>query len=416
MQAVILAAGESSRFWPLNRNHKSLLKIMGRPLIFYTIESLKKAGIKDIIIVQGPKKDIEQDLKSYDLGIDIKYVIQSEAKGMGNAVMQTQELISGPFFTLHAHKVNVGDYIKPLMEKFKESKAELIFLGIKTDQPWLYGMLKLEGDKAKGLTEKPEKGKEPSDIKVIGIYLLPPNFFEYYKKVSERQYAFEDALDLYMKENEARVTIIEKEPSSFKYPWHLFEVTKLLMNSLIKKQEIHPTAKISKNVTVEGNVYIGKNTRVFEGVVIKGPCYIGDDCLIGNNSLIREYTNLENKVLIGAFAEATRSIFQEDIHTHSGYFGDSIFGRGCRLGAGTITANVKIDRGEIKAVVRGEKTGTGLDSLGVIMGENSKTGINCSLMPGILIGSNCNIGPNSVVFENIEDNATFYTEFKGVKK
>ena len=416
MQAVILAAGESSRFWPLNQRHKSLLKIMGRPLIFYTIESLKKAGIKDIIIVQGPKKDIEQDLKNYDLGIDIKYVIQSEAKGMGNAVMQTQELISGPFFTLHAHKVNVGDYIKPLMEKFKESKTELIFLGIKTDQPWLYGMLKLEGDKAKGLTEKPEKGKEPSDIKVIGIYLLPPNFFEYYKKVSEHQYAFEDALDLYMKENEARVTIIEKEPSSFKYPWHLFEVTKLLMNSLIKKQEIHPTAKISKNVTIEGNVYIGKNTRVFEGVAIKGPCYVGDDCLIGNNSLIREYTNLENKVLIGAFAEVTRSIFQEDIHIHSGYFGDSIFGRGCRLGAGTITANVKIDRGEIKAVVRGEKTGTGLDSLGVIMGENSKTGINCSLMPGILIGSNCNIGPNSVVFENIEDNATFYTEFKGVKK
>ena len=76
MQAVILAAGESLRFWPLNQRHKSLLKIMGRPLIFYTIESLKKAGIKDIIIVQGPKKDIEEDLKNYDLGIDIKYVIQ----------------------------------------------------------------------------------------------------------------------------------------------------------------------------------------------------------------------------------------------------------------------------------------------------------------------------------------------------
>ncbi|TET84456.1 MAG: hypothetical protein E3J36_01190, partial [Candidatus Nealsonbacteria bacterium] len=153
MQAVILAAGESSRFWPLDQRHKSLLKIMGRPLIFYTIESLKKAGIKDIIIVQGPEKDIEQDLKKSDLGVDIKYVIQEEPKGMGNAVMKTQELISDPFFTLHAHKVNVGDYIKPMIEKFKESKAELIFLGIKTDQPWLYGMLKLEGDKAKGLIE-----------------------------------------------------------------------------------------------------------------------------------------------------------------------------------------------------------------------------------------------------------------------
>jgi len=416
MQAVILAAGESSRFWPLDQRHKSLLKIMGRPLIFYTIESLKKAGIKDIIIVQGPEKDIEQDLKKSDLGVDIKYVIQEEPKGMGNAVMKTQELISDPFFTLHAHKVNVGDYIKPMIEKFKESKAELIFLGIKTDQPWLYGMLKLEGDKAKGLIEKPEKGKEPSDIKAIGIYLLPPKFFEYYKKVPEHQYAFEDALDLYMKENEARVIIVEKEPFSFKYPWHLFEVTKLLIDSLIQKQEIHPTAKILKNVTIEGNVYIGKNTKIYENAVIKGPCYIGDDCLIGNNALVREYTNLENNVFIGAFVEVTRSIFQEDIHTHSGYFGDSIFGKGCRLGAGTITANVKIDRGEVKSVVKGEKIKTGLDSFGCIMGKNTKTGINCSLMPGVLIGSNCALGPNSVVFENIEDNATFYTEFKGVKK
>jgi len=67
-QAVILAAGESSRFWPLNQKHKSLFKIMGRPLIWYTIESLKKAGIKDIIIVQGPKKDIEEELKPINPG------------------------------------------------------------------------------------------------------------------------------------------------------------------------------------------------------------------------------------------------------------------------------------------------------------------------------------------------------------
>ena len=46
MQAVILTAGESSRFWPLNQRHKSLIKIMGRPLIWYTIEGLKKSGIK----------------------------------------------------------------------------------------------------------------------------------------------------------------------------------------------------------------------------------------------------------------------------------------------------------------------------------------------------------------------------------
>jgi len=219
---------------------------------------------------------------------------------------------------------------------------------------------------------------------------LPQKFFEYYKKVPEHQYAFESALDLYAKENEARVVIVKEEPSSFKYPWHLFEVTKFLMDKYLGNK-----------------THIGKNAKIYEGAVIKGPCYIGDNCVIGNNSLIREYVNLENDCLIGAFAEVTRSIFQEDIHTHSGYFGDSIFGKGCRLGAGTITANVRIDRGEIKSAVKEEKINTGLTSLGCIMGENTKTGVHCSLMPGVLIGSNCLIWPSSVVSGNIRDNTVF---------
>ena len=64
MQAVILAAGQSSRFWPLNQRHKSLIKIMGKPLIWYTIQGLKKAGIKETIIIQSPGKDIEEKLKN----------------------------------------------------------------------------------------------------------------------------------------------------------------------------------------------------------------------------------------------------------------------------------------------------------------------------------------------------------------
>jgi bifunctional UDP-N-acetylglucosamine pyrophosphorylase/glucosamine-1-phosphate N-acetyltransferase len=67
-------------------------------------------------------------------------------------------------------------------------------------------------------------------------------------------------------------------------------------------------------------------------------------------------------------------------------------------------------------VVKGEKIGTGLNSLGCIMGENAKIGIHCSFMPGVLIGSNSVMGPASVIFGNIEDNKLFYTEFKGIKK
>lgn len=415
MQAIILAAGESSRFWPLNQRHKTFLKIMGKPLICYTIESLKKAGINDLIIIQDGKKDIEEELQKYNLGINIHYVIQQTPKGMSDAVLQVKDLLEEQFFILNAERFDGGDYIKLFLDKNKESGAKLIILGAETNNPQLYGILDLESDRAKGIVEKPEKGKEPSNIKVVGIYFLPKEFINYYQRVPEHMYAFEEALSLYMKEKDARWIITKKITLPFKYPWHLFGVAKALMEQYLESK-IAKSAQIAKNVTIEGKVYIGERTKVFEGAVIKGPCYIGDNCVIGNNTLIRGYCNLERKTMIGAMAEVTRSIFQTDCHTHAGYFGDSIFGKGCRIGAGTVTANVRIDRGEIKSVVKGEKVGTGTDSLGIIMGENSKIGINCSLMPGKFIGSNCLIGPNSVIFENIEDEVTFFTEFKGVKK
>jgi bifunctional UDP-N-acetylglucosamine pyrophosphorylase/glucosamine-1-phosphate N-acetyltransferase len=201
-----------------------------------------------------------------------------------------------------------------------------------------------------------------------------------------------------MKENDVRI-VSAGEDISLKYPWHLFQVNKYLMDKYLGKK-----------------AHIGKNVKIFENAVIKGPCHIGDNCIVGNNALVREYTNLENNCVVGAQSEVKNCIFQEDVHIHSGYFGDSIFGKGCRVGAGTVTANVRIDRGTIKSVVKGEKVETGLDSLGTIAGENTKIGINCSLMPGKLIGSDCAISPASLVTENVEDGINFYTEFKGVKK
>jgi len=400
MQAVILAAGESSRFWPLNTRNKSLIKIMGKPLIWYTINSLKEAGIKEIIVVQGPKMDIENDLRKYDLGIKIQYVIQAEPKGMGDALFQAKDFLDNKFMLLDVTRFEAGDYLKLFLEKQEKTGTSLILLGAETANPQFYGIFRLEGDVVKEVVEKPEKGKEPSNIKNVVVQLLPKEFVDYLRRVPEKMYSFEDALSLYAKEKDVRVIMLDNEPPSLKYPWQLFRVTKYLIDKYLKKNEVR----------------IGKNVKVYEGAVIKGPCYIGDNCIIGNNSLIRDYTNLENDCLVGAFAEVTRSIFQENVHTHSGYFGDSIFGKGCRVGAGTIVANVRVDRGEISSVVRGEKIGTGLNSLGVVVGENTKIGVNCSLMPGKLVGSNCQIGPGSVVFENIEDNTKYFTEFKGIKK
>jgi bifunctional UDP-N-acetylglucosamine pyrophosphorylase/glucosamine-1-phosphate N-acetyltransferase len=383
---------------------------MGRPLICYTLEGLRKLKVKEVIIVQGPKKEIEKELKNFNPGLKIRYLIQKNPLGMGNALWQARSLIEGPFLVLNAERVDIFS----ILQEFKRQnlKAPLL-IGQKTERPELFGILRLKGRRILEIVEKPKKDP-PSKIKVVGVYFLEPNFFKYYQKVKKEQYDFEKALSFYLRKTEIRPLILkksEKETPVLKYPWHLFSMSKYLMDRHLEGK-IEKSAKISRGVKILGKVSIGKNTKILEGAVIKGPCFIGENCLVGTNSLVREYSNLEKGVWIGALAEVTRSIFQKNTHTHSGYFGDSIFGEDCRIGAGTVTANLRLDRKEIKVKVKKEKIKTGLTSLGVICGRNSHFGINSALMPGVLIGSCCQIGPRSVVFESLKDGQVLITQFK----
>ena len=415
MQAVILSGGASSRFWPINGYHKSLIKVMGRPLILWLINSLEGQGIDEVVVVQGPRKEIETELKNFKIGLPVKYVIQPTPKGTGDAILKAEKFLKEQFFVLNAERVDAREHIGLILDKFKEDGSKSILLAGKTETPWLYGILKVEGGKMLDLVEKPEPGKEPSDLKVVGTYFLSREFLSYLKRVPTHMYSLEEALLLYAKDEEIKVIDVKRDTFSLKYPWHLFDIKKYLFNRFLE-EKIAETAEIAKTAEIKGKVFIGENVRIFEGAMIKGPCYIGDNCVIGNNALVREYTSLGEGCLIGGFAEIARCIFQEDVHTHSGYFGDSIFGKECRIGAGTVTANIRIDSKEINSKVKKKEINTRLKQLGAIIGKNTKIGINVSLMPGVLVGSNCSIGPHSIVLNNIEDNTAFYTKAESVIK
>ena len=395
MQAVILAAGQSSRFWPLNtravakggderssstQKHKSLIKIMGRPLIWWTIKGLNKCGIKDIIIVQGPKKDVEKELSGYKVS-GLKYVVSPRPEGSGAAVWQARKLIKGPVAVVWPHKVDIEEYLPSLLRKFEANQEKIVILASKTDRPEDFGIIKFKGKRILEIVEKPKKGKEPSNIKASDPYIFPISFWDYYKKVPRGERNLIDAINLLTKERGAEVILAKKEPVSLKYPWDLFPALEYLL------------------IDTKTKIYIGKNCQISPNCYLRGPVSIGDNCKIGNsveikNSIIGDNTKIP----------------------HLSYIGDSIIGENCNLGAGTITANLRFDKKTIKSKIKGNLIDTKREKFGCVVGNNTQIGINCSLMPGILIGSNCQIGPASLVRENIEDNTTFYSEYKGVKK
>lgn len=408
MHAVILAAGESSRFWPLAEGkHKSLFALLGRPIIAHTIEALKRAHVTEIIIVQPPSQAIESQLgDGARLGVKLFYIEQPEPRGMGDALSRADSLLRDSFFVVNPQHVTVDEIIPQMIAL--ASGADAVLVGCETDRPHEYGIVKIERDRVLDLVEKPAPGSEPSRTRLVGVYLLQKRFFDFYRRVPEHAYAFEDALKLLMREGTVRILKISEEPPTLKYPWDLFPLAQLLMGKNITAQKIAPSAQIHPSALIEGPVWIGEGVKILEHAVVKGPCYIGDQCVVGTGSLVREYSNLEAHTVIGAHAEVARSIFQRDCSTHSGYFGDSIFDEAVKIGAGTVTANVRNDRGFIRPWVKGARVETGLKKLGAVVGRETHIGICAMLMPGVLIGPRCEIGPGSLVRKNLDADTRYY--------
>lgn len=418
MKAVILAAGQSSRFKPLSDNrHKGLLSILGEPIIEHTINELKDAGVEEVIVVQGPDKEIENHIGE----VADHYVVQKEPKGMGNALTQAEHLLNGNFLVLTPYRANAAQFFKPMIRKSEEDESDIVFVSTPTEEPKKYGILEMnEEGEATNIVEKPEPSEAPSNHKVVGMYLLNEDFFDYLDEAENWEYQFEDALGTQMDENPASVLKIDESTNSIKYPWDLFSVAEELMEK--KSQSISEKADIADSAQIKGNVVVDDGAKVYENAVIRGPAYIGKNVTVGNNALIRDHVSLEEGVTIGTNSEIKNSVFQPHSSLHSGFIGDSLIGKNTKIGAETVTANRRFrengERPEIDSdlIAKDYRKDTGRNFMGAVIGDNVDIGVNVSLMPGVQIGSNAKIGPGTVVNENVENGKTLYVDQDQVRK
>ncbi|MFH0792284.1 MAG: sugar phosphate nucleotidyltransferase [bacterium] len=413
-QAVIIAAGESSRFWPLNEGHKSLLPVMGKPLICWTIAGLVKAGVKDIIIVVGPNSAIEKEIGGgKNMSANVSYVVQPKPIGTGNAIFQAKNKINRSFIVLHPYKYYIEDIASKII-KDKKLGRKTVLVGSPTNRPQDFGILRFDKGGIVGIIENPAIGKEPSGYRSVGIYGFEPEFFSFYVKTDQvKEDNLIDTINLLIKNDPAGFIKLNEEPLTLKYPWNVFPIFKGMIEMMSKRIISRVTDERNQ---ITGKVIIGKNVKIGMNTVIEGPCYIGNNVTIGANNIMRGPFDLEDGVITGAFTEIKNCFIGHDTHIHSGYFGDSIIGENCRVGAGFTSANRRIGRDNIFSSVKGEIVDTKLTSFGCIIGSGSRLGVNVSTMPGVFIGRNAIIGPGTIVKENVENNTTYYSEFKTIKK
>ncbi len=411
-QIVILAAGASSRFYPFNQDtHKSMFSICGKPVIGWTLEGLKKINTDEIIIVISKKdKNIKEYLNSFK-GLNIKLAYQEESLGMGDALLSAKKFLRDEFIVGFPHFVNPKIF-EMLFKNMKNGKPAI--LADETQEPWKYGILKVKENKAFGIIEKPKKGTEPSRIRASGVYFLNKNFLNILESMGKSEYNFEEALDKFMKVEEVEIILTQPIIIPLKYPWDIFSIKDYLLENIPEKRA--KSAQIFPTATLRGKVILEDGAKVFDYATIEGPVYIGKDAVIGAYCTLRDHSVLEEGAEIQRYADCTRSIFEDNSHLHSGFVGDSIIGKSVRLGSNFIVANRRIDRKDIEIKIKDERISTFKSYLGVLIGDSVRTGINVATMPGVIIGANSVIGPDTTVMNNIEPDTLAYTEHKQIIK
>jgi len=405
LQTIILAGGEGKRVFPLAANNpKPMFKLLGKPLIHHVIDTLKEAGLKDYVVVVGHKgEQIKKYLKDgSNLGVNIKYTVQKQSLGMADALKTTEELAEDNFFVVNADDIFEASLIKRMHRQFKERHAEIVLSCKPVNETWKFGIIRVEDEQVTDFVEKPSKGKEPSNLAVVGVYILTKQIFDYYKKISVSDHQYEDAIFQFIKDkNVVKAVSYDGFFAGYKYPWDLFTINKHLMDTKLTRQTIND-AQISERATIEGNVWIDKGAKVFEGACIRGPCYISENSVVGGNSLVRDYSSLGKGCVVGFSTEIKHSLIGDDCWFHMNYIGDSIISNNCLFGAGTITANYRFDEQNIRVRIGENRIDSGTNKLGAIIGDNCKTGINSCLEPGVKIGPQSMVGPNVNLQENLE--------------
>lgn len=134
-------------------------------------------------------------------------------------------------------------------------------------------------------------------------------------------------------------------------------------------------------------ISIGYGTVIEPGVYIKGPCIIGQNCSVRHGAYLRGNVLAGDKCILGHDSEFKNAILMNGAcAAHFAYVGDSILGNRVNLGAGTICANLRLDRGSIAIRVNGEHIQTGLRKFGAILGDDVQIGCHAVTNPGTLLG------------------------------
>lgn len=220
MKGIVLAGGSGTRLYPITKGvSKQLLPIYDKPMIYYPISALMKAGIRDILIISTP-----DDLPGFkrllgdgsDYGVDFSYAEQPSPDGLAQAFIIGKEFIGNDCACLVLgdnifHGTGFGDILKQAVQDAEKNNLATVF-GYWVSDPERYGVAEFDADgRCLSIEEKPKHPK--SNYAVVGLYFYPNKVVEiaeHIKPSGRGELEITDVNKAFLEDGELKVKALER--------------------------------------------------------------------------------------------------------------------------------------------------------------------------------------------------------------
>ena len=354
MKGLILSGGKGARLRPLTfTSAKQLVPVANKPVLFYGIETLAAAGIRDIGIVVGDThEEIEAavgDGSHWD--VSVTYIPQDEPRGLAHAVLISEPFLESGPFVMYLGDNLLAKGIVSLVEEFEATKPAAQILLTPVPNPEQYGVAETDGDKVIRLVEKPRAPK--SNLALVGVYMFGPDVFDSVKRIKpsfRNELEITDAIqDLIDRGLVVRPHIVDGWWKDTGRLEDMLEANRLILDQIDTRIDgtVDDASRIEGKVVIESGAVIANS-------VVRGPVIIGENAQI-HDAYIGPFTAIMSDVEVRG-SEIEHSIVME---------GSRITGLTDRVTDSLIGRNVKIHQHPAKPA-----------ALRFMLGDRSEVGIS----------------------------------------
>lgn len=457
-QAAILAAGPGSKLEPFTETRApALLPVANEPLIDRLCTQLQARGVNDIAVAIAPDQrgDQLQGRLTNRTGVD---TARTDPRGTAPALESCLDELDAdqPTAVVYGDVVTADENLDALWDAFedersgKESNDDSGTLGaclvdeVGDDDPrgWISASHSPDPDRSTDEQSPGDtvwyvdefRGHTRHDWRVSGLFLLTPTAWSYVRGnpgimrtvrvggmpplegtlAESMNQALTDGCSLRAVPAQSYHVDVDK-------PWHVWEANHRVVTDRVgglAADEIHPSAVISDDATIEGNVHLGPDCVIGPRTVVTGNLWmeagaelsngaiVGDTCLIGRDTVVTDYSKLGGGSVVGSEcrlgynAEFVGVMFDG---VHAVHYSElcGVIGERTDIGAATVSGALRFDDDRTTHSTQGFREKPGFGANGSYIGDYSRTGVNVTLLPGVKVGSYSCVGPGVIVDEDV---------------